>query len=417
MPESHKKDPAIANLLSSGLFNTTHIDEQIRKEREAREKLTNELKAAHEQGEDIAEYVWPREWDLRKRPSPHHASNIISLADAVHLCGQHFHGVLWNEKDWYARSPEEMEQWKPEHNFHRAWNFTQNKKGADFTNRLEEENQAFTRKKEIYSKLSSWLNQKAVEAFTLDNQGNKTAIPINTWLSSHALDILDEGIIHERGEDGHLIISGKSDFVYLNKEQLGKALNKAKLPSETKNREELKPKGITCPDGIWSIQAILLFSDKEKGEDGQNRKMGEISQSFIHFLITAPALEVFTINSYSGNKQPIDRDYLRSKRAITDFIRGLIPFGDFHANEDDGEYIFVNKDQFERVLADKPLTESSVSDEGTEMLDSYTPAYLELMFKAVKALNLSPDKRANMDAVMTWLKKIGPLIWKVNQTG
>lgn len=170
----------------------------------------------------------------------------------------------------------------------------------------------------------------------------------------------------------------------------------------------LEPKDITCPEGIWSIQAMLLFSDKEKGEDGQDRKMGEISRSFIHFLITTPALEVFTINSYSGDKQPVDRDYLRTKRAIQDFIRGLIPFGDFHSEKDDGEYIFVNKSQFENFLADKPLTESPVSNEDAEKLSSYTPAYLELMLKAVNALNLSPDKRANMDAVIDWLDKNWP---------
>ncbi len=408
MPESQKKDPILDNLLSSGLFNTTHIDEQIRKEREVREKFTAELKAAHEQGEDISEYVWPREWDLRKCPKPHHASNIISLSDAIDLCGQHFYGAVWDTKDWYARSPEEMEQWKPEHNLHRAWSFTENKKGADFTNRAEEEKQAFARKQEIYGKLSSWLNQETIEVFTLDNEGNKSGVPSNTWLSRDALDILDEGKIHEKEEDGKLKISGKSDFVYLNKEQLEKALNKEKLPSETKKRKELEPKGITCPEGIWSIQAMILFSDKEKGEDSQSRKMGEISQSFIHFLITAPALEVFTINSYSGEKQPIDRDYLRSKRAINDFIRGLIPFGDFRANEGDGEYIFVNKDQFENFLADEPLAEDHEPDEAAEAPISYTPAYVKLMLKAVKALNLSPDKRANMDEITDWLDKNWP---------
>lgn len=81
MPESQKKDPAIADLLSSGLFNTTHIDEQIRKEQEEREKFTEALKKAHEEGEDISDYVWPREWDFRKRPKPHHASNIKQFSN------------------------------------------------------------------------------------------------------------------------------------------------------------------------------------------------------------------------------------------------------------------------------------------------------------------------------------------------
>ena len=155
MQESQKKDSAVANILNSAIFDNSQIEKQIKEEQEMREKLTDELRKAHEQGEDISEYVWPREWDVRKRPKPHHASNIISLADAIDLSGQHFYGDVWNEKDWYARNPEEIERWNPEHNLHRAWSFAENKKSADFTNRPEEEKQAFERKQEIYSKFVS----------------------------------------------------------------------------------------------------------------------------------------------------------------------------------------------------------------------------------------------------------------------
>ena len=109
MPESHKKDHATSALLSSSLFNTAHIDEQIKKEQEIRQQFIDELKLAHERGEDISEYVWPYEWEFRKRPKPHHASNIISLADALDVCGQHFYGATWDSQDWYARNLEEIE--------------------------------------------------------------------------------------------------------------------------------------------------------------------------------------------------------------------------------------------------------------------------------------------------------------------
>lgn len=406
MPESRNKAANTSTMAQ--IFSTGQIDEQIRKERELREKFTAELKEAYEQGEDISEYVWPHEWDFRKRPKPHHANNIISLPDAIDVCGQHFYGAAWNEKDWYARSPEEIEQWNPAHNLYRAWGFSEKKKGADFTNRPEEEKEAFVRKQEIYSQLSSWLNQSTLESFTLDSEGNKGSVSANIWLSSDALDILDSGKISEK-EDGKTKIGGKSDFVYLNKEQLQKLLNKEKPSSKIETKKEFSPKGITCPEGIWSLEAMLRFSDKEKGEEGQDRKMGEICQDFLHFLVTTPTLEVFTISSYDGHKAPIDRDYLRSKSAASDFLRGFIPnFDGFHVSKEDGEFIFVNRQQYENFLAGRPIAENPVSDIKPEDNPSYIPAYLDLMLKAVKALNLSPDKRANMDNIINWLNNNWP---------
>jgi len=390
MPESQKKDPAITEWLSSASCDTTHIDAQIEKEREEREKFTDALKEAYGQGEDISEYVWPREWDFRKRPKPHHASNITSLADAVDLCGQHFYGAAWNEQDWYARSPEDMERWNPEHDFYRAWSFTKNKKGADFTNKPEEEKQAFSRKQEIYSKLSSWLNQKAVEAFTLDNQGNKSDIPSNMWLSSHALGILDEGIIHERGEDGCLTISGKSDFVYLNQEQLEKSLGSLRPPIKVKERKTLKPNGITYPEGIWIREATVLLNEKLFGEDAGKQKVGEGIRRLIEVLVTNPDIEVFTISSYSGKKEPIDSNYLRGRQPTKDFIRGFIPYFDgFHVSKEDGDFIFVNRVHFENYLADKPMgnevknhpdpQNSTLKDEEKQFSEKQNSAYLNII--------------------------------------
>lgn len=395
MPESQKKDPAISNLLSGGLFDTAHIDEEFQKEQEAREKFMAALKKAHERGEDISEYVWPYEWDFRKRPKPHHAFNIISLADAIDLCGGHFHGSGWGARDWYARSPEEIELWNPEHNFYRAWNFAENKKGADFTNRAEEEKQAFVRKQEIYSKLSAWLDQGIIESFTLDNEGNKGGISGNVWLSRDALEILDRGEITEK-EGGKTKIGGKSNFVYLNKEQLVKILNTEKAPSETKKRKEVKPEGITCPEGIWTQEAYCSLAEKEGNLD---RKIGWLSQRLIETLVAEPNIEIFTIDSYTGKKEDFHRDFLRGKKAVEWFSIGLIKDGPGH-----GQYIFVNRIQFENFLADRPVAESPEPDEGKEQaVASYVPAYLELMLKAAKALNLSADKRANMDDIVGWL--------------
>lgn len=297
MPESQKKDPTIADLLGSSIFDPVYIEQEIKKEQETYQKFEEELKHAHERGEDISEYVWPYEWDFRERPEPHHANNIVSLADAIDLCGEHFYGNEWKAEDWYARSPKHIEQWNPANNTYRVYSFPKKGKGANFTSRAEEEKQAFIRKQEIYSKLSSWLNQGVIESFTLDHEGNKGDISGNVWLSHDALGILNSGKITEK-ENGKTKIGGKSDFVCLNKEQLVKILNAEKTSSEPKKRKEIKPEGIT---------------------------------------------------------------------------------------------------------------ESPEPDEDEEAAASlYVPVYLELMFKAAKALNLSADKRANMDDIVGWLNENWP---------
>ena len=369
MPESQKKAPALANLLNNALFDASHIEKQIQEEHEIREKFMGELKKAYEQGEDISEYVWPSEWDFRKRPRPHHASNIVSLADAIDLCGQHFYGAAWEERDWYARTPEEVECWSPEHDFYRARNFTSHKKGADFTGRPEEEKQSYARKAEIYSKLSSWLNQEAVEAFTLDEEGHKSCVSSNVWLSCDALKILDEGQIHEKDDGGKLKVSGKSDFVYLNKEQLEKYLRSLGSPKDMKKeRKTLKPDGITCPEGIWVREATVLLNEKLFGEEAGQQRVGEGIRRLIEVLVTNPDIEVFTISSYGGRKEPIDPDYLRGRQPTKDFIRGFIPYSDgFHTNNEEGRFLFVNKEHFENYLTDKPIDEESVPDDSEQL--------------------------------------------------
>ncbi len=390
MPESKKKAPTIADLLGGSLFDPAHIESEIKKELEIRQIFIDELKQALERGEDISEYVWPYEWDFRKRPQPHHANNIVSLADAIDLCGLCFYGHEWKAEDWYARSPEDIEQWNPADNTYRAYSFSQNEKGADFTSREEAEKQAFIRKQGIYGKLSSWLNRGVIESFTLDHAGNKGGISGNVWLSRDALKILDSGEFTEK-EGGNPKIGCKSDFVYLDKEQLVKILDAEKAPSEPKKRKEIKPEGITCPEGIWAQEAYCLLAEKEGNLD---RKIGWLSQRLIEALVSQPDIEVFTIDSYTGQKEDFYRDLLRGKKAMDWFSIGLIKGESGH-----GRYIFVNRTQFENFLADRPIVESPEPDEGKEAAPSYVPAYLELMIKAAKALNLSADKRANMDDI------------------
>ena len=56
------------------------------------------IEKAYEEGEDLSEYIWPDEWDYRIRPSNHHASHIISLIDAIDLCGNHCFEIFSSSK-------------------------------------------------------------------------------------------------------------------------------------------------------------------------------------------------------------------------------------------------------------------------------------------------------------------------------
>jgi hypothetical protein len=176
------------------------------------------------------------------------------------------------------------------------------------------------------------------------------------------------------------------------------------------DHQAFEPKNIFCPEGIWTLEAFYQLGEKEHDKNVETQKVGVLAQRLVEVLVLAPAIEIFTICSISGEKRDFNRALLRSKRASNYFLHGLIPYPNQRISDDesDGEYIFVNKAQFENFLTDKPLTESAVSDKGTETSDSYTPAYLELMLKAVKALNLSLDRRLNKDAVIKWLNENWP---------
>lgn len=175
-------------------------------------------------------------------------------------------------------------------------------------------------------------------------------------------------------------------------------------------RRSLKTKGITCPEGIWVLEAMILYSDRTWGVGKWgDQKAGDIAQNLIEFFLETPSIEVFTIDSYNGSKEPIDRDYLRSRTAVKNFLLGFIPFSTgFQTSDTEGEYIFVDKKQFERFLNDQPIVENPILEKSQTAAVSYIPIYLDLMLKAVKALDLSPDKRVNKDSVIDWLNKNWP---------
>lgn len=411
MPESFKKDPDLASFLSGSIFGEEDLSAWQRKDEETRQNFINELQASYNRGEDISEYVWPHEWELRQRPKPHFSNHIISLADAIELCGEHFHEDQWRQDIWYARPPEEIDRWKPEDRICIAFYDIGKSKGADFSNQPDKEKHAYDLKRDIYGKLSTWLNQGKIEAFTLDDEGNQTEIPKNTWLSYDATRIMDRGTIYEK-ENGQVKINGKTDFVYLNKESLEMVLKENKKRNNKKVWEDLKPDGVNCPEGVWILKAALLKREHDRNplnDDG--KKMGEIIQDFINFLLLTPELEIFTIKSYSGEKEKFDRDLLRSRSVADYFLKGFIPYSEgFHSSKKDGQYIFVNKEQFDKVLAGESLSDESneiVSHELPEQV-GYTPAYIEFMLKAAKALELSASKRVNASQVETWLDENWP---------
>jgi len=178
------------------------------------------------------------------------------------------------------------------------------------------------------------------------------------------------------------------------------------IPSREDVYIKFKSSGVTCPEGVTSLAAMMLFGYKKFGAKWRNRKVGDVILDFIEFLVLTPELEVFTIDSYDGEKKKIDRDYLRSKRASKDFIKGFIPHSDgFHVSKDNGQYIFINKTQFENFLDDKLIDANEIKD---TVLKFYTPPYVEFMLQAVKALNLSPDKRANINELTEWLNQNWP---------
>lgn len=179
--------------------------------------------------------------------------------------------------------------------------------------------------------------------------------------------------------------------------------------SKVPKREEFKPTGITCPEGIWVREASILYLQKENPEGWRQSTTSDAAQSLVHLLLVTPDLEIFSINSYSGDKAPVDRDYLRSRSALQDFLMGFKPFAnDFQVSETDGRYYFLNRAQFKNYLKDEPIGASheALDDQGS--LSTYIPPYMQFMLDAVRGLELSPDKRINKEIIINWLNDNWP---------
>ncbi|MEH6477404.1 MAG: hypothetical protein V7727_17055 [Sneathiella sp.] len=137
--------------------------------------------------------------------------------------------------------------------------------------------------------------------------------------------------------------------------------------------------------------------------------MAIVIQRFIHFVLLNPDLELFTVDSLSGEKMNIDRGYLRSRRAVEDFHRGFIHYElGYPVSKTEGKYIFVNRIHFENFLAGEPIVELSGSTDDAVIGLSYIPPYIEFMLRAVTALDLSAEKRTHISKIVYWLNENWP---------
>ncbi|WP_373086125.1 hypothetical protein [Sneathiella sp.] len=182
-----------------------------------------------------------------------------------------------------------------------------------------------------------------------------------------------------------------------------------KSESETTKRIELEPRGITCPEGIWSKEAAVQFVLKKTPEGIGKYKFPESVQSLIRFLLTTPEMEVFTINSFNGKKRNVDREFLQSRTAVECFERGFLPIsGDIEDRGEEGNYYFLDRRKFENYLADKPIIERPEIRQSANAVSSYIPPFMQFMLKAVVALKLSEEKRTDKSKIIHWLNENWP---------
>lgn len=181
--------------------------------------------------------------------------------------------------------------------------------------------------------------------------------------------------------------------------------------SDTKklHGEELVPTGITCPEGIWIREAMRLLANKDIDQGLPAPTKLEMVHRIISILITTPQLGLFTVNSLDGEILPVDRSYLRGRRAMDNFFSGYQPFNnDYSSSGYHGQYIYVDKIQFRDFLEDKPVQgDNCVSQESSVNLD-YIPPYVKLMLDAVLALELTSEKRIYKETIVRWLKDNWP---------
>lgn len=181
-------------------------------------------------------------------------------------------------------------------------------------------------------------------------------------------------------------------------------------------REIQKPENICCPEGVWSREAILAYAQKIHGDNSEGLKVGILASELIEALLLNPEIEIFMISSYSGEKRRFDRDLLRSQRAVPMFLIGFLPYSGVLTNSrtrEGGEYIFLNKEHFERFLRDEPIIPPKSLDHipavaNDDTLPKYVPPYLAFMNLAVKSLKLSANARTNKDTIIEWLKNNWP---------
>ena len=179
--------------------------------------------------------------------------------------------------------------------------------------------------------------------------------------------------------------------------------------SEIPKRKELEPSGITCPEGIWCREAIVQFAVKTNPIEFRKLTLSNAAPSLIRYLLTTPEMEVFTVNSLNGEKQGVDREFLRSRSAIEYFVKGFKPFSsDFHVSKEDGRFFYLNRAQFENFLADRPIVDPPEIQRSGDMPPSYIPPYIQFMLKAVTALELSGDKRTDKSKIVYWLNENWP---------
>ncbi len=312
-------------------------------------------------GYNYPDGLMPEAWKERSSPD-----NIVPdgiwLPEYFNLIGKEIYQKIWDGTELYARSPEDISEDEKSQSHWRTRkraikitsmiggleqentgtiaspaNFTSSHQvGVAFQNE-KQENKAFERKQKIISAVVENILSNEIHPFLIGEHGEKAKIRESWWRERGIRFVFEYGYPNGHPTHGIYISNKKS------------------------KRKEIKPKGITCPEGVWSLEAAFLFSEKENGAKGQNRKMGDIVDDLIHFLVVTPDLEVFTISSYDGHKKLIDRNYLRSKNAGKDFLRGFIPaFNDFHVSKEDGDYIFINREQFENYLTDKPIQTNSI---------------------------------------------------------
>ncbi len=138
--------------------------------------------------------------------------------------------------------------------------------------------------------------------------------------------------------------------------------------------------------------------------------MRDTIEDLLYLLITQPSIEVFSISSFDGAKKAIKRDYLRSRRAAHNFSIGFIPFSDgFRTSKEDGNFIFINKTQFEDIMSDRQIVSHSVNSVDKNMLsDKYIPPYIEFILQASDALEMSSEKRLNINIIKHWLRDNWP---------